>query len=71
MRTEQDVLNDFEKLGWKVTENDDEDLTLRYSKIPSLAIWVDKNKKCYSSNTCIDIQEHKILNELFYIWNWI
>lgn len=71
MRTEQDVLNDFEKLGWECTRNDEVRLTLRFSDSYPCSIWIDKNEKCYSSNTCIDIQEHKLLNELFTIWGWI
>ena len=71
MRTEQDVLKDFEKLGWECTRNDEDDFTLRLKGNPTCAIWIDKLTKEYSMSCCIDIQEHKLLNELFTIWEWI
>ena len=71
MRTEQDVLKDFEKLGWECTRNDEDKLTLRFSDCPSCSIWINKNENGYSCNTIITMQEHKLLNELFQIWGWI
>ena len=71
MRTEQEILKGFEKLGWECTRNDEDRLTLRYSDSCPCAIWIDKNDKHYSSNTIIDMQEHKILNELFTLWGWL
>jgi hypothetical protein len=69
-RTEQDILNDFEKLGWKVTLREGKMITLRYVKNESNAIWIEKDKS-YSTNTCIELQEHKLLSELFTIWGWL
>lgn len=71
MRTEQDVLNDFEKLGWYVARNDEDDFTLRLKENLTCAIWIDKLTKEYSMSCCLDMQEHKLLNELFQIWGWI
>ena len=71
MRTEQDVLNDFEKLGWYVSRNDEDDFTLRLKGNPTCAIWIDKLTKEYSMSCCLDMQEHKLLNELFTIWGWL
>ena len=71
MRTEQDVLMDFEKLGWECTINNEDKLTLRWSDSYPCTIWFNKDTKNYSTNTLIDIQEHKLLNELFTIWGWI
>jgi hypothetical protein len=70
-RTEQDILNDFEKLGWKVTQNDEDDFTLRLKGNPPCTIWIDKLTKEYSMNCCLDMQEHKLLNELFICWGWL
>lgn len=67
MRTEQDVLKDFEKLGWKVTENNKNWLRI---EIIEHEICIDKKSKYY----CCDwvfIDEHKLLNELFTIWGWL
>ena len=69
MRTEQDVLNDFEKLSWKIIINNEEEITLRYGLVGKLFI-----SRCFEYYQCecsINIQEHKLLNELFQIWRWI
>lgn len=81
MRTEQDVLNDFEKLGYKVVCNSENELVLE----ERFSYWVDRlhiiktikkyAKKQWFSNKesfvqGVDIQEHKLLNELFQIWGW-
>ena len=70
-RTEADILKDFEKLGWKVTRNDEDDFTLRLKGNPTCAIWIDKLTKEYSMTCCLDMQEHKLLNELFNLWGWL
>lgn len=69
-RTEADILNDFEKLGWIVSRNDEDDFTLRLKGNPTCAIWIDKLTKEYSMSCCLDMQEHKLLNELFICWGW-
>lgn len=71
MRTEQDVLNDFEKLGWYVARNDEDDFTLRLKGNTTCAICIDKLTKEYSMSCYLDLPEHKLLNELFTIWGWI
>lgn len=70
-RTEADILKDFEALGWIVTRNDEDDFTLRLKGNPTCAIWIDKLTKEYSLNCCLDMQEHKLLNELFTLWGWL
>ena len=80
MRTEQDVLNDFEKLGYEFSEFT-KCYWLRKDNIKNdLTIVIDKelhNYRCvleikgdfhYGD---IGMQEHKLLNELFTIWGWI
>ena len=69
-RTEADILKDFEKLGWIVSRNDEDDFTLRLKGNPTCAIRIDKLTKEYSMNCCLDMQEHKLLNELFICWGW-
>ena len=64
-RTEQELIKEFEKLGWKVSRNDEDYFTLRLKGNPTCAIWVDKTIKEYSMNCCLDMQEHKLLHELF------
>ena len=70
-RTEADILKDFEKLGWIVSRNDEDDFALRLKGNPTCAIWIDKLTKEYSMSCCLDMQEHKLLNELFEVWQWI
>ena len=64
-RTGQELIKEFEKLGWKVSRNDEDYFTLRLKGNPTCAIWVDKTIKEYSMNCCLDMQEHKLLHELF------
>lgn len=70
-RTEADILKDFEKLGWIVSRNDEDDFTLRLKGNPTCAIRIDKLTKEYSISCCLDMQEHKLLNELFEVWGWL
>lgn len=67
-RTEQDILNDFEKLGWKVTQNDDGFIILCFNSIARIVIL--KQTKTYHINGATNMQEHKLLNELFEVWQW-
>ena len=80
-RTEQEILKDFEKLGYKVVVNNEDELDLRYRMID---IWhgirIYKDIKSYEpyiiikTEKCpveINMQEHKLLNELFEVWGWL
>lgn len=69
-RTEADILKDFEKLGWIVSRNDEDDFTLRLKGNPTCAIYIDKLSKEYSMSCCLDMQEHKLLSELFEVLGW-
>ena len=80
-RTEQEILKDFESLGYAIIKNDEYRLILvnEWNHI----IEIDKACKRYQCyyyteytnqfelSTYIDIQEHKLLNELFEVWQWI
>ena len=63
MRTEQDVLNDFEERGWKVVQNNKNWLKLKRLKAEIVIC-----KKNPPINIWEATQEHKLLNELFQIW---
>lgn len=81
MRTEEEVLKDFEKLGYKVDSNDDEMLVLVLSyKVDSLEIVIDKKCRIYTNRytgksfgipVTTNMIEHQLLNELFNLWGWI
>ena len=75
MRTENEVIKDFKKLGYDIIENDNmclkiniDDCVIRISKY-------SKEYKCYWKDrqlaSVIDMQEHKLLTELFTIWGWL
>lgn len=68
-RTEQEILNDFEKSGWNITQNDDAFLILYYSGFDRIVIL--KYAKQYSIGILCNMREHKLLNELFTIWGWL
>ena len=76
MRTEKDVLNKFEKLGWQVKRNDNICMILeRYEVV----LTISKLSKWY--NCCLPgsddyrwsiyLNEHKLLHALFKIWGWL
>lgn len=68
-RTEQEILNDFEKSGWKVTQNDDSCIIICYGGFARIVIL--KCTKKYSINNLCNMREHKLLNELFTVWGWL
>ena len=67
MRTEQEILMDFEKWGWKVVENNKNWLRL---KMLEAEILICKTSKEYDCDWILPT-EHKLLNELFQCWGWI
>lgn len=81
MRTEQEILKDFEALGYKIIENNK--FTLKLSDCDGGYLDIDKKDKMYILYLCdnddgswldvmwFNMQEHKLLNELFTIWRWI
>jgi hypothetical protein len=75
MRTEQEILKDFEKLGYKIAFVNQENRLLLY-KNNGDTIFIYKNTKEYEKCDTIQsinftMQEHKLLNELFEVWKWI
>ena len=69
-RTEQEILDDFEELGWFISIKTNREIILRRNPEKYTAIWIDKLVKEYLSNAYLSIQEHKLLNELFEVWGW-
>ena len=81
-RTEADILKDFEKLGYKITHINTKLNEVSYLKNPNtnIEINIDRKNKWYSKydnnswdlpSISITMQEHKLLNELFEVWQWI
>ena len=69
MRTEQEILNDFEKRGWEVTQNDDSCMIICFDSFARIVIL--KCNKEYAINNLFNMQEHKLLHELFEVWQWL
>jgi hypothetical protein len=74
-RTEADILNDFEVIKYTIYKNDEHSLMMsRGNKV----IHIIKPAKLYRkydkkslSSLVFDMQEHKLLNELFNLWRWL
>lgn len=76
-RTEQDVIDEFIILGYKVVSNNENTLVLNYSNFYNLVInkkakgYLAENRFNNSNGSLFDMKEHKLLNELFIIYGWI
>lgn len=80
MRTEQEILKDFEKLGYKEQIRNGSILILQGSDV-SLEINTEHKwfRSCewsiLSGNTkhswYFDMKDHKLLHELFECWGWL
>lgn len=82
-RTEQEILKDFEALGYKAVVNNEYELELhKNNKKPDMLIvlnilksakeyqkYMVMNGKMFSRE--IKFQEHKLLNELYEVLQWI
>ena len=75
MRTEEEVLKDFKKLGYKIRRNNTfKYISLRCDTETNLGIIIYLKTRTYEFNgegMFLDMQEHKLLNELFSIWGWL
>ena len=76
MRTEEQVIKDFEKIGYKITRNSHYFIIFKNDN--EFIINIDKSNQsyeCYWGDrellNSIYMQEHKLLHELFKIWGWI
>ena len=70
IRTEEEILKDFEKLGYKIIENNPNWLELSLED-ENLRIEIFKADMTYTFDDYLDMQEHKLLHELFLCWAWI
>lgn len=79
VRTEQEILKEFEEIGLKVIQNDSEFLVFR-STIQNYTNDEDKYtltiikqfKEVFHQDDCaIGCEEIKLLNKLFNFWGWI
>ena len=77
MRTEEEILKDFKKLGYKIHRD-------RYNIFiyaPYIEIEIDFDLKGYQkkrgisvgewTSSFLTLEEHKLLHELFKCWGWL
>lgn len=78
-RTEQDILKDFEELGYKIEIDEVYKIIRLYKNITSILIFEKARsyEKYYKKDdgwyysAIITHHEHKLLNELFTVWGWL
>ena len=75
IRTEEEILKEFEKLGYEIQQNNKIRLIMYWGDIQ---IYIDKFEQTfgkedisYKEANRFDMQEHKLLNELFKCWEWL
>lgn len=75
MRTEQEVLKDFENLGYEVIDTKSFVEMTDYNSDDTIHIDIkEKNYSKYNGNYYpmeFTLQEHKLLTDLFKIWRWL
>ena len=75
MRTEEAILQDFRRLGYKVRENNRNRLKLQVSDFIIDISKINRVYRCYFEYDevicCIEMEEHKLLHELFECWGWL
>lgn len=75
MRTEKEILEEFEDLGYSIIENEYR-IKLRNNNT-NATIEIDYENKIYwkenshSFSVWFTMQEHKLLTDLFKIWGWL
>ena len=72
-RTEQEILKDFEELGYEIRIEKD---FIDMNGYDDISLFIDLENKTYSKSKYLQVeditmQEHKLLNELFEVWGWI
>lgn len=78
MRTEQEILKEFEALGYEIKVNSISKLKLSFEfgyleihkKAQLYQAYID-DEDDEKISQFINMQEHQLLNELFTIWEWI
>ena len=71
MRTEKEVLKDFMHLGYSIYSNK-EKVIFKWYDVEE-AFYIDKSKQVFETTNdyFIDMNEYKLLHELFEIWGWL
>lgn len=77
MRTEKEILKDFEKLGYKINKCN----YAIFIYAPYIEIKIELDLKGYRKkheinvgewvSSLLTLKEHKLLHELFKIWGWL
>ena len=70
MRTEQEILKDFSKIGWKVVTNNASCMVL-FNLKKGARIFIYYKSKKISFFDKVDFKVFKLLHELFKCWGWI
>lgn len=70
IRTEEEILKDFEKLGYEIIENNSNWLEMLLVD-ENLRMMIFKADMTYTFDDYLDMQEHKLLNELFLCYGWL
>ena len=69
MRTEEQILQDFEELGYSAMFQNHTHLELERNDVEYIRIF--KWDETYTSSAVLGMQEHKLLTELFNLWGWL
>ena len=69
MRTEEQILQDFEELGYSVMFQNY--IWLELERNDDEYIRMFKCDETYTSSVVLGMQEHKLLTELFNLWGWL
>lgn len=70
IRTEEEILKDFEKIGWKVIVSNSLCMAL-FNLKKSTRIFINYKSKKISFDDKVDFKVFKLLNELFICWGWL
>ena len=69
MRTEEQILQDFEELGYSIMFQNH--IWLELERNDDEYIRMFKGDETYTSSVVLGMQEHKLLTELFNLWGWL
>ena len=70
MRTEKEVLKDFNRSGLKIVENNQRWIVLLKTRTDE-RLFIYKIKKVYSAQFRVSVRVHKLINELYQVWGWL
>lgn len=70
MRTEKEILRDFNRSGFKIVENNQRWIVLLKTRTDE-RLFIYKKKKVYSAHFKVSVRVHKLINELYQVWGWL